>query len=1216
MPVCFGASRIEQLTEDDDAADHSQTNKSSTEGGVTTDEELESRMSRRSSVLVDLISLFRRSSSVLLRPHTSTRAAGVDDGEDDEDEEDTRTMSKDRILEAIRHKREIIGKLRSQPWNMKRKRRTLKVAQRHLQRQEAKVSKARLFKAEAGRRITQMSRWFDNIKIYLIPWEAKIKRIESHFGSVVSSYFTFLRWTLGVNVTMTVIMLMFVIIPEWLADSRMTVSSERYNRTKSLKIMPDDVRARADEMSTVWDLGGYMEYSLIFYGYYSRETFFGETIRYRVPVAYFLSNLFVLGYSFFTILRKMASNARTSKLSSGKTEQYVFNWKTFTGWDFTIGNSETAGNVHMANVIKFREAIAEYAVNMKRKYRCLQILLRIFANLLVFIMLGFSVWAILAVSQIRETDTFIKQNAVSITVSFITLIFPNLFELIGKLERYHPRTALRIQLARVLCLYIVNYYTLIVSLMMKLKHLENERKALEESRLAAMQFANGFHPIVRNRTLRELVAPSISAHISQATTPAPPPPWTTVFSDYGPIGVSNPKALVSKDTSLHNATIVVTHAIGPSDTWRSPESHNYTTYTVSHVQPFRLPNYKDMCWETQIGQEITKLVVMDLLMTIAAILVIDFFRGLVCRYCNLWWFWNLEKTFPEYGEFKVAENVLHLVNNQGMIWLGLFFVPMLPMINNIKLILLMYIRAWAVMTCNVPARQIFRASRSSNFYLMLLLLMLFLCTLPVGYVIASRKPSKSCGPFGDQPHFYSVITDVLHENLNASLVDAIKYMTSPGIVIPVLLLLLLIIYFLFALVRGLREANHDLSTQLMHERTEEKKKIFELAGGKKKRSITIARKKPKETKPTFGQWSSDDESHSHPKSIASIPRSVGSGGRGFVPSLGSLSEVDHSDAEEAEHEVKPPIKLTLKQQFLVCIGWADPKKYEKSESNQIHAEEGHADGGEYSEEGEEEDDRRDSERDFLLPEKANRSSRERSINSRKSDGRGTSRDASYRTTSQTSSKRDDIPEIAVELAERKSGSARPPSHIERLHHQETEFMTPAHSITEENEEVFEQVDEQGSSSNSHQSSRDRKEKAIQQTARQLLKPITKSKSRSASGATQPDASPNQDPTRPPSADGSLSDPAPVSDPLWNTGNPHSSYTSAMMSPIMNEMLSTDEGTDDEKARLLPDRLPVTQQLLSRRPFQQRAPRFRISMSPPRKKGDAVRLFSLSTNFSC
>ncbi|VDM75269.1 unnamed protein product [Strongylus vulgaris] len=133
----------------------------------------------------------------------------------------------------------------------------------------------------------------------------------------------------------------------------------------------------------------------------------------------------------------------------------------------------------------------------------------------------------------------------------------------------------------------------------------------------------------------------------------------------------------------------------------------------------------------------------------------------------------------------------------------------------------------------------------------------------------------------------------------------------------------LIIYFLFALVRGLREANHDLSTQLMHERTEEKKKIFELAGGgKKRRAITLAKRKQRETRPA---WSSDDESHSHPKSITSIPRSV-SGVRGFVPSLGSLSEVDHSDTDESEHEVRPPVKLNWRQQFLVCIGLADPKQ--------------------------------------------------------------------------------------------------------------------------------------------------------------------------------------------------------------------------------------------------------------------------------------------------
>lgn len=43
--------------------------------------------------------------------------------------------------------------------------------------------------------------------------------------------------------------------------------------------------------------------------------------------------------------------------------------------------------------------------------------------------------------------------------------------------------------------------------------------------------------------------------------------------------------------------------------------------------------------------------------------------------------------------------------------MGSFFSPCLPAFNVLKLTGLMYLRSWAVLTCNVPHQQLFRASR-------------------------------------------------------------------------------------------------------------------------------------------------------------------------------------------------------------------------------------------------------------------------------------------------------------------------------------------------------------------------------------------------------------------------------------------------------------------------------------------------------------------------
>ncbi|XP_066096481.1 transmembrane channel-like protein 3 [Saccopteryx bilineata] len=685
----------------------------------------------------------------------------------------------EQIFQNIQFQKDLMANIRCRPWSMGQKLQALRRAKEIVLRFEGRLTRTRGYQAAGAELWRKLARLACNFVVLFVPWEMRIKKIESHFGSGVASYFIFLRWLFGINIVLTVMTGAFIVIPELIAG-------QPFGSTAS-KSIPKVHEASAQDLDTVWSLGGYLQYSVLFYGYYSRERRIGRA-GYRLPLAYFLVGMAVFAYSFIVLLKKMAKNSRTS-LASASRDHYTFCWRVFCAWDYLIGNPEAAESKAAAIVNSIREAILEEHEKRKSKNLAVTICLRVVANILVLVSLAGSIYLIYFVvdrsqklEQSKKELTLWEKNEVSVVVSLVTMLAPSAFDLIAALEMYHPRTTLRFQLARVLVLYLGNLYSLIIALLDKVNSMSTEEAAPQNS-----------------------TSHWLEATIFFATRAAPEEEkWSPPGSGTG-LGRNSTWAPALAGIPAYSSTL---------------SEANQTAVSSQSLQ--------GQCWETYVGQELLKLSIIDMLFTVASVLLIDFFRGLFVRYLSDCWCWDLESKFPEYGEFKIAENVLHLVYNQGMIWMGSFFSPCLPAFNVLKLIGLMYLRSWAVLTCNVPHQQVFRASRSNNFYLAMLLFMLFLCMLPTVFAIVRYKPSLHCGPFSGQEKMYDIVSETIEKDFPAWLSAAAGYLSSPVVILPAALLLLMLLYYLQSIARSLKLSNHQLRTQIQNARSEDKKKVAQM----------------------------------------------------------------------------------------------------------------------------------------------------------------------------------------------------------------------------------------------------------------------------------------------------------------------------------------------------------------------------------------------------
>ncbi|KYB28534.1 hypothetical protein TcasGA2_TC032516 [Tribolium castaneum] len=148
-------------------------------------------------------------------------------------DEGMEAVSQEEIFENIKLHKEVLSNVKMQPWNMRKKLKLVVQAKAYIKQHEGALQE-RLAQSRSTR--DMLARWniylikkwqhyrreLANLSNWLVPWERKIKEIESHFGSVVASYFLFLRWLFWVNVVLGIVLISFVAVPEYVAADRLT----------------------------------------------------------------------------------------------------------------------------------------------------------------------------------------------------------------------------------------------------------------------------------------------------------------------------------------------------------------------------------------------------------------------------------------------------------------------------------------------------------------------------------------------------------------------------------------------------------------------------------------------------------------------------------------------------------------------------------------------------------------------------------------------------------------------------------------------------------------------------------------------------------------------------------------------------------------------------------------------------------------------------------
>ncbi|CAH0598781.1 unnamed protein product [Chrysodeixis includens] len=590
-------------------------------------------------------------------------------------------------------------------------------------------------------------------------WQTPMREIEGKFGTGVVSYFLFLRWLLFLNISISILILLFMILPKTLLNEAQydcddfepnsTVCCSNYYLSKN----ETDTNVFLDIIQGT----GFMERTILFYGVYSDQIYeyyvnelLENQLYFNMPMAYILVAISWVLLSLIAIV-KTAAKGFKERLVENEGQFYKYCNLVFGGWDFCIHNDKSAKIKHkgLHNEIKGyleEEKLLEERQLRTRESQIFIYFKRFLINLIVFaILTGSGVLIYFAFNfstdrlnnDSQQTQNFLDPGNYSNTkVEKLTL---GLYREGGMNYVMKQLTVTLLEFLPFLCIVVLN-----------------------------------------------LIVPEIFSYLIQ-------------IESYTPAHVLIIMLLRTVLLRLSSLAVLL------SQMYIYVRDNGFVCSLTNE------DSSKLECWETYVGQQLYKLILTDFAVQFVTTFFINLPRAFLARHTS-------SRCIKIIGEqdFYLPKHVLDIVYTQTIIWMGSFFCPFLPIIGTIFYFLIFYIKKFTCLINCTPSPVVYKASKSKSLFMSVLLLGFIVSIAPVAYSVAEILPSISCGPYRGYNNVWEFVVETF-DGFPFLIRELIFRMGTSTFAVPAFAVLLFFLYYYWAVAAANRHMVSVLKNQLVLE---------------------------------------------------------------------------------------------------------------------------------------------------------------------------------------------------------------------------------------------------------------------------------------------------------------------------------------------------------------------------------------------------------------